>query len=183
MDVHQPAGGLGPGDLPQSLGDARGEERVPVGDIHDQGLQARDPPRGRVDPRDLEEGMAGVPQVETIPVALEVVGGVASQTGRILPVVLPDVQVLRSVHGAVANGQQQARDGHVLTGDLTVDPGDLLSLAEQGEQGDLIGGSVDPGDSDPVLVEKVEASCHVDGTSLSPVEGEYSRILPASCAR
>ena len=59
-----------------------------------------------MDPRDLEEGPLRVAQIEALPVPLQIVDGVAPQGTGIPPVVLPDVQVLRPVHGAVADGQQ-----------------------------------------------------------------------------
>ena len=183
VDVHQPPGRLRPADGFQPLGDAGGEKGIVVGDVRNEGLQAPELARCRADPRHLEEGPLRVAQIEALPVPLQVVDGVAPQGAGIPPVLLPDVQVLRPVHGAMADGQQQAQDGRVLTGDLAVDPGDVRRLPEEGEEGDLIGGAVEPGHPDPGLVEKIETRCHSGWTSLSPVVGEYSSVVPASRAR
>ena len=186
VNVHQPAGRLGPADGLQSLRDPRSEEGFPVGNIHNEGLQVGGLSRSGMDPRNLEEGVLGVAQVEAVPVSLQVGGGVASQPAGIVPVLLPGVHVLGPAHGAMADSQEQAQDRHVLTGDLPVDPGDVRRFAEDGEERDLVGGAVESGDSYPGLIEKIETRCdrcHWERTSLSPVEGEYSSVVPASCAR
>ena len=184
--MHQPAGRLRPADVLQALRDPRGEEGVPVGNIHNEGLQTGGLSRSGMDSRHLEEGVLRVAQVEAVSISLQVGGGVASELARVIPVLLPDIHLLRPAHGAVADGQEQALDGDILTGDLPVDPGDVRRFAKDGEERDLVGGAVESDDPYPGLIEKIEARCdrcHWERTSLSPVEGEYSSVVPASCAR
>ena len=114
--------------------------------------QVRDLPRRRMNPRHLEEGTLRVAQIETVAVPLQIGGGVPPQELGFLPVLPPPVQILRPVHGPVADRQEQAQDGNVLAGDLAVDALNIRGILEKSEKRDLVGLAVEPDHSDPRLV-------------------------------